>query len=88
MMKRSLAIATLVILALAVPATLLAQQNSKAEKEVRALIEQSRQVNLKGGSEAAAFAEKYLHRRHCKNSGHSRAEHQGRYHERLEYGEA
>ena len=33
-MKRRLAIVTLVILALAIPVQMLAQQNSKAEKEV------------------------------------------------------
>ena len=60
MMKRSLAIVTLVILALAVPASMLAQQNSKAEKEVRAQIEEIRQMALKSGeAESAAFYDKY-----------------------------
>jgi hypothetical protein len=38
---------------------MLAQQNSKAEKEIRAVIEESRQQNLKGGPEAAAYFEKH-----------------------------
>jgi hypothetical protein len=60
MMKRSLAIVTLVILTLAVPASMLAQQNSKAEQEVRAQIEVIRQMALKSGeAEAAAFYDKY-----------------------------
>jgi len=58
MMKRSLAIVTLVILALAVPASILAQQNSKSEKDVRATLEEFRQANLKGGAEGAAILEK------------------------------
>ena len=49
----------LVILALAVPASMLAQQ-SKAEKEVRAALEEFRQANLKGGAEGAAILEKSL----------------------------
>jgi hypothetical protein len=60
MMKRSLGIVTLVILALTVPASMLAQQNSKAVKEIRAAIEEIKQVNLKGGPEAVAFFEKHL----------------------------
>ncbi len=59
-MKRSLAIVTLVILALAVPASLLAQQNSKAEKEVRAVIDELQKANLMGGAEAAAIFDKLL----------------------------
>ncbi len=59
-MKPRLAIVTLVIIALAVPASMLAQQNSKAEKEIRALVEETRQANLKGGPDAVAFFEKYL----------------------------
>jgi hypothetical protein len=47
-MKRSLAIVTLVILALTVPASMLAQQNSKAEKEVLAVVEEIRQSVIKG----------------------------------------
>ena len=58
-MKRHLAIVTLVILALAVPASMLAQQNSKAEKEIRATIEEMRQAIIKGGSENIAMLEKY-----------------------------
>ncbi len=59
MMKRSLAIVMLVVFALAIPASMLAQQ-SKAEKEVRATLEQFRQANLKGGAEGAAIFAKYL----------------------------
>jgi hypothetical protein len=57
-MKRSLAIVALVILALAVPVSMLAQQ-SKAEKEIRAIIDELTAANLKGGDEAAAVFEKY-----------------------------
>jgi ketosteroid isomerase-like protein len=57
-MKPRFVITVLVILALAVPATILAQQ-SKAEKEVRATIEEMRQAPLKGGTEGALMAEKY-----------------------------
>jgi hypothetical protein len=56
-MKPRLVIVTLLILTLAVPATMLAQQ-SKAEQEVRAAIEESRQAQLKGGAEGAAILEK------------------------------
>jgi len=59
-MKRSLAIVTLVILALTVPPSMLAQQNSKAEKEVRAVLDELTQANLKGGAEAATIMDKYL----------------------------
>ena len=58
-MKRSLAIVTLVILALALPATMLAQQNSKAEKEIRAISEEIRTAAIKGGDEAIRVNEKY-----------------------------
>ena len=56
-MKPLFVIVMLVILAMAVPATMLAQQ-SKAEQEVRAAIEESRQAQLKGGAEGAAILEK------------------------------
>jgi hypothetical protein len=59
MMKRSLAIVTFVIFALAVPVSMLAQQNSKAEKEIGAATEELRQAYLKGGAEAAAVLDKY-----------------------------
>ena len=59
-MKRSVAIVTFVILALAVPASMLAQQNSKAEKEVRAVVDEINQANRTGGAEGAAVFEKYL----------------------------
>ena len=60
-MKRSSAIVTVVILALVVPASMLAQQNSKAEKEkeVRAVLDEVQKAVLKGGVEAAAFFDKY-----------------------------
>jgi ketosteroid isomerase-like protein len=58
-MKPRFVIVMLVILALAIPATMLAQQ-SKAEQEVRAALEEFRQANLKGGAEGAAILDKYL----------------------------
>jgi len=58
-MKRSLAIVTLVILALSVPVQMLAQQ-SKAEKEVLAVVDEINQANRTGGAEGAAALEKYL----------------------------
>jgi ketosteroid isomerase-like protein len=58
-MKPRFVIVTLVILALAIPAMMLAQQ-SKAEKEVQATLEQLRQANVKGGAEGAAIFDKYL----------------------------
>jgi len=63
-MKPRFVIVVLLVLALAVPASMLAQQNSKAEKEVRAILAQTEQANLKGGAEAAAafdklFADEY-----------------------------
>ena len=58
-MKRRLAIVTLVILALAIPVQMLAQQNSKAEKEVRAVIDEIQKAVLKGGADAAATFDKY-----------------------------
>jgi hypothetical protein len=58
-MKSRFVVVTLLVLALAVPALMLAQQNSKAEKEVRAIVEEIRQVNLKGGPEAVALLDKY-----------------------------
>jgi ketosteroid isomerase-like protein len=59
MMKRSFAIVTLVILALAVPVQMLAQQNSKAEKEVLAVVEEIRQNVIKGGADIVRTMEKY-----------------------------
>jgi ketosteroid isomerase-like protein len=59
MMKRSLAIVTLVIVALAAPVQMLAQQNSKAEKEVRTVLDGARKAVLKGGVEAAVYFDKY-----------------------------
>jgi len=60
MMKRGLAIVALVILALAVPVSTLAQQSSKAEKEVRAIIDELTAANLKGGPEVVPIFDKYL----------------------------
>ena len=59
-MKLRFVIVTLVTLALAVPVSMLAQQNSKAETEIRAVIAQSDQANLKGGAEAVAIDDKIL----------------------------
>jgi hypothetical protein len=59
-MRTRFVIVMLLVLALAVPAEMLAQQSSKAEKEIRAWIEEMRQVNLKGGPEAVAFVDKYV----------------------------
>ena len=59
-MKPHFAIVVLLVLALAVPASMLAQQNSKAEKEVRAVVDELAQANLKGGAEAASIFDKYL----------------------------
>jgi hypothetical protein len=58
-MKPRFVITVLVILALAAPVQMLAQ-GSKAEKEVRAALEEFRQANLKGGAEGAAILEKSL----------------------------
>jgi len=58
-MKPRFVIAMLVVLAVAVPASMLAQQNSKAEKEVRAVLDEIQKAVLKGGVEAAAFFDKY-----------------------------
>jgi hypothetical protein len=59
-MKPRLLIVMLLVFALAVPASMLAQQNSTAEKEVRAVLDQSDQANLKGGAEAAATFDKII----------------------------
>jgi len=59
-MKPRLVIVMLAVLALAVPVSMLAQQNSKAEKEVRAVVEELREANLKSGAEAAAIFDKYM----------------------------
>ena len=63
-MKPRFVIAMLLVLALAVPVSMLAQ-DSKAEKEVRAVLEEQRQANLMGGAEAATafdklFADDYV----------------------------
>ena len=57
-MKPRLVIIMPLVFALAVPTLMLAQQNSKAEKEVRAVLEEIKQANLKGGDEAAAAGDK------------------------------
>ena len=59
-MKPRFVLMALVILALAVPASTLAQQSSKAEKEVQSTLAQLREANLKGGAEGAAIFDKYL----------------------------
>jgi len=53
-------IVMLLVLALAVPASMLAQQNSKAEKEIRTVMAELEQANLKGGAEAAALLDKLI----------------------------
>jgi hypothetical protein len=58
-MKPRFVIIVLLALSLAVPALMVAQ-GSKAEQEVRAVLAQSEQANLKGGAEAAATFEKIL----------------------------
>jgi len=57
-MRLRLVVVTLVILALAAPVMVLA--DSKAEQEIRAVLDQSEQANLKGGTEAAATLDKLL----------------------------
>ena len=57
-MKPRFVVVALVILALALPASMLAQQ-SKAEKEIRAVVEEIRQSVIKGNPEYAATLEKY-----------------------------
>jgi hypothetical protein len=59
-MKPRSVIVSLLIFALAAPVQMLAQQNSKAEKEVRAVLAESEQGNLKGGAEAVAIFEKIV----------------------------
>ncbi len=59
-MKPRFVIAMLLVLALAVPASMLAQQGSKGEEEVRAAIAQLNQANLKTGADAIPIQEKYL----------------------------
>jgi len=59
-MKPHFAIAMLLVVALAVPVAVLAQGSSKAEQEVRAVLDQSDQANLKGGAEAAATFDKII----------------------------
>jgi hypothetical protein len=60
-MKPRFVIVMLLVLALAVPASMLAQQSSKAakEKEVRAVFDEMQKGVLKGGVEAAATLDKY-----------------------------
>ncbi len=60
MTKLRFALATVVILALTVPAQMLAQQNSNAENEVRAVVDEINQANRTGGAEGAAVMAKYL----------------------------
>jgi len=58
MMKRSAVIVTLVILALAVPASMLAQ-GSKDEQQIRAINRELIEAYIKGGADAAAALDKY-----------------------------
>jgi len=59
-MKTRFAVVMLLVLALAVPASMLAQQNNKAEKDVLAVVDEINQANRTGGADAAAVFEKYL----------------------------
>jgi ketosteroid isomerase-like protein len=60
-MKSRFVIAVLLILALAIPTSMLAQQSkAEKEKEVLAAVEELRQANLKGGTEGAAIFDKYI----------------------------
>jgi len=59
LMKQRFVIVVLLILALSVPATMLAQQGSKAEKEIRAVLEEIRQNLIKGGDDYVRTLEKY-----------------------------
>jgi hypothetical protein len=57
-MKPRFVIVTLLVFALAVPTPMLGQQ-SKAEKDIRAVMEQLKQANLSGGAEGATIFDKY-----------------------------
>ena len=60
-MKPRFVIVMLVVLALAVPALMLAQDSKgEKEKQVLAAVEELRQANLKGGAEAATMLDKLL----------------------------
>ena len=60
-MKPRLMIAAFLLIALAIPATMLAQGNKgEKEKEVRAVLEELTQANLKGGAEAATIIDKLV----------------------------
>jgi hypothetical protein len=60
-MKPRFAVAVLLVIALAIPVTVLAQQSKSAkEKEVRAVVDAINEANLKGGEEAASVMDKYL----------------------------
>jgi hypothetical protein len=58
-MKPRIVIAVFLVLALAVPASMLAQQQSKAEKEIRAVLEEIRTNLIKSGADMVRTAEKY-----------------------------
>jgi len=58
-MKPRLVIVMLLVLALGVSVSMLAQ-GSKAEQEVRAVIDELQKANLMGGAEAAAIFDKIL----------------------------
>jgi len=59
-MKARFVILMFLVFAMAVPASMLAQQNSKAEKDIQSTLAQLREANLKGGAEGAAIFDKYL----------------------------
>ena len=58
-MKPRLVTVVLLVLALAVPFSVLAQQNSNAEETIRAVLDEIKAANLKGGLEAVPVIEKY-----------------------------
>ena len=59
-MKPRFVIVVLLVIALALPATMLAQgSKAEKEKEVRAVLDEVHKAVLKGGVEAAAFFDKY-----------------------------
>jgi hypothetical protein len=58
-MKPRFVIVMLVVIALAVPVSMPAQQNSKAEKEIRAVLEELRTAPMKDSAEGVRIVDKY-----------------------------
>ena len=71
-MKQRFVIAMLLVLALAVPATMLGQENSKAEKEIRAILEEINQNLMKGGPDLVRTVEKYYPEDQARIPGYGR----------------